>query len=461
MKDNRQDAFSEENPKTSRVVGSLMEIFGLKRGMAFAVVSFFILILAAGVVWFIRSAPPRILIMTSGPTGSTFQTNAERYCKILARKNVTLKILPSQGSTENLKRLNDPKFHIDVGFVQGGVTNGLITSKLVSLGSISYEPLLVFYRSDAPVTLLSEFNGKRVAIGPHGSGTRSLALKLLDLNGIKPGGATTLSDLEAEDAAKALSDGTMDAVFMMGDSASPPLIRQLLRSPGIRLLDFAQADGYTRSISYLNKLVLPRGSLDYGKDVPAHDINLVGPTVEILARPSLHPALSDLLLEAAQEVNGKPSLMKRRGEFPAPLEHDFPISPDATRYYKSGKSFFYRSLPFWLASRVNVLIVFVPLVVLALPAFKVLPFLLRLRMSLLIYRWYRELLSFEKELQGDLAAAKRRDLGAELDHIEEAVNRLKVPPSFANQFYSLRGHIQLVRERLQEEAAAAKLSPNE
>jgi len=436
-----------------------MEIFGLKRGMAFAVVAFFILILAAGVVWFIRSAPPRILIMTSGPTGSAFQTNAERYCKILAQKNVTLKILPSEGSTQNLKRLNDPKFRVDVGFVQGGVTNDLGTSTLVSLGSISYEPLLVFYRADAPITLLSEFTGKRVAIGPHGSGTRSLALKLLDLNGIKPGGATTLSDLEAGEAAKALDDGTVDAVFMMGDSASPRLIKQLLFTPGVRLVDFVQADGYTRSVSYLNKLVLPRGALDYGKDIPPHDINLVGPTVEILARPSLHPALSDLLLEAAQEVNGKPSLLKRRGEFPAPLEHDFPISPDATRYYKSGKTFFYRLLPFWLASRVNVLFVFVPLVVLAFPAFKVLPFLMRLRMSLLIYRWYRELLSFEKELQGDLAAAKRKDLGAELNQIEEAVNHLKVPPSFANQFYNLRAHIQLVRERLQEETAPAPKPP--
>ena len=115
--------------------------------------------------------------------------------KILARNGVKLKILPSQGSLENLKRLLDPSFRVDIGFVQGGVAGGLNIDKLVSLGSISYEPLLVFYRSVKPVDLLSQLNGKRLAIGPEGSGTRSLALILLAANGIQPGGATALLDL--------------------------------------------------------------------------------------------------------------------------------------------------------------------------------------------------------------------------------------------------------------------------
>jgi TRAP transporter TAXI family solute receptor len=438
----------EEEVKTSRVVSSLREIFGLSERLAFTLIFSVVLLLAGAVVWFIEAAPPHTLIITTGVTGSTFQTNAERYSTVLERNGIRLKILPSEGSEENLRRLNNPKFRVDVGFVQGGVTNDPSTNKLVSLGSVTYAPLMVFYRATNNLTLLSDFAGKRVAIGPKGSGTRSLALTLLALNGITNGGSTTLSDADGGEAAKALLDGTVDAVFMMGDSASPPILRQLLLTPGIRIFDFTQADGYTRRVGYLNKLVLPKGSIDFGKNIPAQDVNLVGPTVEILARASLHPALSDLLLGAVKEVNGPPGLFRRRAEFPSSTEHDFPISADATRYYTSGKSFFYKWLPFWLATRVKVLLVFVPLLIVMLPAFKLVPFLLRLRMNLLIYRWYRELLTFEKELGDNLNPAKRKELGRDIDVIEQQVNRLKVPPSFADQFYDLRGHIQIVRSRL-------------
>ena len=174
----------------------------------------------------------------------------------------------------------------------------------------------------------------------------------------------SLLDWDAATAAKGLSEGTVDAVFLMGDSASPQIMRQLLLAPGINLYSFSQAEGYVRRISYLNKLELPMGSIDFGKNLPTNDVHLIGPTVEILARPSLHPALSDLLIEAAREVNGTSGLLKRKGEFPAPLEHDYPISADASRFYKSGKSYLYRSLPFTIASLVNrILVAFVPLII--------------------------------------------------------------------------------------------------
>ena len=114
-----------------------------------------------------------------------------------------------------------------------------------------------------------------------------------------------------------------------------------------------QADGYVRRITYLSKLEMPKGSIDFGKDIPDHDIALIGPTVELVARAGLHPALSDLVLEAAQQVHGKAGLFRHAGEFPAPVEHDIPLSADALRFYKSGKGFFYRHLPFWLASLLN------------------------------------------------------------------------------------------------------------
>jgi len=272
---------------------------------------------------------------------------------------------------------------------------------------------------------------------------------LLQTNGISPGGSTVLLYLGAADAAKALMVGTVDAIFLTGDSAPAPLMLQLLRNPDIRLYNFAQADAYTRRLGYLNKLELPKGSLDFGKNIPTEDVYIVGPTIELLARRQLHPALCDLLLETAREVHGNASLLKRKGEFPAPLEHEFPVSSEALRYYKSGKSFLYRYLPFWIASMVNrILLVFVPLFVVLVPALKFLPALLQWRTKLMLYRWYRALLLLERDVRLDLSPEKRKEVVARLDEIEHAVNKMKVPASFADQFYGLRGDIEFVRQRL-------------
>ncbi|MGD0060742.1 MAG: TAXI family TRAP transporter solute-binding subunit [Verrucomicrobiia bacterium] len=437
------------SPGLTWVLAVFKETFGLGRAAAISAILLVGSVIIFAVFWFFHSAPPSTITITSGPEGSSFQATAEKYRKILARSGVKLNILSSEGSLENLKRLGDASFRVDIGFVQGGVTNGVNTDKLVSLGSVAYEPLLVFYRSPEPMNLLSELNGKRLAIGPAGSGTRTLALALLEANGIEPGGATVLLDLDGEGATKALLETNVDAVFLMGDSASSQNMRTLLRTPEIRLFNFTQADGYTRRIHYLNKLELPKGSIDFGKDIPAQDVYLIAPTVELIARANLHPALSDLLLEAAHEVHGGATLFQRRGEFPAPLEVDFHISAEARRYYASGKSFLYRSLPFWLASRVNrILVVFVPMIFVLIPGLRFIPTAYRWRIKLRLYRSYRALLALEREMVAASTPEKREELLNRLDRIEKAVNKMKVPASFADQFYGLRGDIAFVRDKL-------------
>jgi TRAP transporter TAXI family solute receptor len=433
----------------TQVLAGVRETFGLGRAAAISAILLVGSVTIFAVFWFVHSAPPATITITTGPEGSAFHTIAERYRKLLARSGVKLNILSSGGSLENLKRLSDPSFRVDIGFVQAGVTNGINTDKLVSLGSVAYEPLLVFYRSAAPVDLLSELNGKRLAIGPAGSGTRTLALALLEANGIDQKGAAVLLELDGESATKALLETNVDAAFLMGDSASSQNMRKLLHTPDVRLFSFAQADGYTRRIHYLNKLVLPKGSIDFGKNIPAQDVNLIAPTVELIARANLHPALSDLLLEAAREVHGNATLFQHRAEFPAPLEVDFHLSNEARRFYTSGKSFLYRSLPFWLASRVNrILVVFVPMLFVLIPGLRIIPAAYQWRIKLRFYRSYHALLVLERDMAAPSTPENRVKLLSRLDHIEKAVNKMKVPASFANQFYGLRGDIAFVRTKL-------------
>jgi len=522
-------------PKAPRLLSMVMEVFGVSRGVTITVLLFVGIVVAAAIFFFIFSAPPTTMTITSGPEGSGFHTNAVRYAAILARYGIKARVLTSHGSLQNIERLLAPKGRgstpsdakamegrpsdakameagqtggdewADVGMVQSGVKHEGM-EKLVSLGSVASQPLMVFYHG-APIEVLSELAGKRLAVGAPGSGTRALALMLLETNGIHtrpqdhkttadglgeqsqapnggPTNTTIVLEWEPRESYKALLAHKIDAAFLMGEDASGAMMRELLRTPDIHLFSFKQAAAYTRRFSDLSVLDLPEGSIDLGKDIPPVDIHLIGPTVELAARESLHPVLSDLLLEAAKEVHGRATVLQHKNQFPAPIEHDLRISPDAARWYKSGRSFFYRYLPFWLASIVRrVVVVFVPAIVVMIPILRSLPKLYQWRIRSRLYPWYRALLAVEGEFfrdEGRPSAAKAmegkgaRDVGdggkaqtsnfklqtsvrerllGRLDEIERGVNRVKVPASFADQFYGLREHIDFVRELVEERTA--------
>ena len=405
----------------------------------------------------LRPAPPNLIRLIGGLEGSTYRTHAERYKKIIESFGVKVEIIPSKGSADNLALLADPKVKADVAFVQGGLTDGVDISRLVSLGTLFAQPVMVYYRGaqpgDPPVELLSQLKGKRLAIGNPGSGTRALALKLLKANDMDAA-PTVLVDAGGEEAAQKLIDGAVDAAFLMGDSATPQIMRKLRATPGIDLMGFRQADAYARKMHFLTVLTLPEGGYDLGKNYPPHPLQLIGPTVELVARSDLHPALSDLLIGAARKVHGGPGMFRNAGEYPVAREGDFPVSREAERYYKAGGQFLYKYLPFWLASLVDrLLVLLLPLLVLLVPLTRGAPSLYRWRVRSRIYRWYGALMAIERQMQQPHTPAERDLIVHRLNDIEHAVNDIKTPLSFADQLYVLRDHVGKVRERLQARAS--------
>jgi NMT1 family protein len=401
----------------------------------------------------VQTAPPSHIRMISGSTGSSYRTLAERYKKIIEAHGVKVDVVPSEGAFDNLERLADPKADVDVGFVQGGLTDGVDISHLVSLGTVFTQPLMVYYRLPQPIDRLTELRGKRIAIGAEGSGTHALALKLLKANDMDEKTATLVPD-HGEDAARALVQGKIDAAFLMGDSATPEVMRGLREAPGVRLMSFHQAEGYVRRLKFLSHMTLPEGAMDLGKNYPSEDVSLIGPAVELVARRTIHPAVSDLLISAAREIHSGPGMYRKAGEFPAPLEHDFPVSNDAERYYKTGGQLLYKALPFWLASLVDrVLVVVLPLLVIILPMSRAVPTIYRWRVRSRIYRWYGALMAIEREMMRARTDDERRDIARRLDDIQHAVAELKTPLSFADQLYVLRDHVAHVRGRLDAPSA--------
>ena len=290
------------------------------------------LVIVAGAVAlalrFVQPAPPRTLSMTTGPTDGGYHAFAQRYQAILARDGISVELRTSAGSLENVAHLTDPEADVDVGFLQAGTAFATNAPELVSLGSLYYEPLWVFYRGPA-IEDLDGLRGKRIAIGLPYSGVRTLALQLLSVNdAVLP--PTELLDLDGNQAAQALAEGRIGAALFVAPADSPAVL-QLMATSGVRLLSFARAEAYTRRFPFLTRLVLPRGAVDFARDVPADDVVLIAPTANLLAERDLHPALAYLLMRAASELHAEAGMFNARGEFPSDKNADFPLSAEAQR----------------------------------------------------------------------------------------------------------------------------------
>jgi TRAP-type uncharacterized transport system substrate-binding protein len=419
-------------------------------------------LIAVGVLWgiqrWVQPIPPRRLVMTTGAPGGTYAAVGERYRQVLAREHISVELRSSSGSVENLRRLQDRSMPVDVGFVQGGIAGPDTSGGLVSLGGIFYTPSWVFYRGPAVLDDLSQLAGMRIAIGPEGSGSQKFALDLLRATGAA-GPSTALVELAGRAAAEALQRDEIDAVIVFG-SPEGTSVSQLLRAPGIRLMSFTQADAYARLFPALSHVVLPKGALDLAKRLPRVDVHLLAPTTNLVVRDTVHPAVAYLLLDAAVEIHGGEGLLHDAGEFPAPKTQDLRLSEDARRFYKTGRPFLWNYLPFWVATFVDrMALLFIPLLALMIPLIGMSPWIYTWRNRARIYRSYGELKTLEARMAAEPKPARAAEYEATLDRIEASLLQVRVPLAFANEVYTLREHIAMIRRGLTSLDAQRSTSP--
>lgn len=401
---------------------------------------------------FVEPAPPHHVVMTSGSESGAYYQFARRYAAILARSGITLEVRSSEGSVQNLERLKSGEAQI--GFVQGGVIEPIDESRideepetwgLLSLGSMFYEPVWVFYQGET-IERLSELRGKRIAIGQEGSGIRQLAQRLLEDNDVDfRQNALPISGLAA---AEELQQGRIDAAFIIA-AEHAPVVQVLLRSPGVKLMNFSQSFAYERRYPFLTRLTMPQGVADLVLDIPPVDTRVLAPTASLVVRDDLHPALQNLLLQAARQIHGKPGFFQTANEFPAYMDGMLPLSSEAERFFKSGPPFLQRYLPFWLAVLVDRLIVLlVPVIALLIPLLRVAPALYSWRVRSKVFRCYGELKFLEDDLKNHYDPARLAEYRSRLDALDEEAAELRVPLGFTDLVYTLREHVNLVRSIL-------------
>ena len=412
-----------------------------------------LLLLVVAAFWvaarFIRPAPPPTLTIATGGAGGAYERYGAAYQAVLARYHITLIQKPTAGSIENVELLR--KGEVEAAFVQSGTARAEEDDTLLSLGGLYYEPLWIFYRASlaekTPLTEIAQLRGRRIAVDNPRSGTYPLALDILRANGMDAD-ATRLDKIGGLNAAAALSAGTIDAVFVVGPTQSAT-VWTLLYTPGVRLMNLSQAEAYARMFPNLTRLTLPRGAIDLVNNIPARDVSLISPTASLVVRKNLHPAHMDLLLQAASETHSAPGIFHRPGEFPRAQGIDFPIAPEAERYFKSGKPFLQRYLPFWAATLIDRMVVMlIPLFAVLIPVFKFAPTLYGWRVRSRIYRRYGELKFLEAEVERHPDLDQRAEWLKQLDVIERDVNRIPAPLAFSDMLYTLRGHIGLVRDAI-------------
>ena len=405
-------------------------------------------------ILFIKPAPPRHIVMATGRPDGAYHQFGLRYQAELAREGVRVTLRTTSGAVENVKLLSDPAAGVDVAFVQGGVA-ATIDTDLMSLGSLYFEPLWVFARGVSDVEDLRALRGRRVAVGPDGSGTRALVDMLLRANGVTTPPAT-FSPLTGLDAVRALRAGEIDAAVLVASPESAT-VREAVTVPDAILMSFPRAEGYTRLFPYLSRLTLPEGAMNLERDIPRREIVLLSPTASLVVRPEFHPALSDLLLVSAAKIHRRPGVFERPRQFPSPDFTDFPLSPEAQRFYQSGPPFLARYLPFWAATLVDRMkIMLLPLIALLFPLFKILPPTFRWRTRRKIYRWYREVHDTDVALCTPQPPEELDRLVKTLDEIEHQVRQLSIPPAHAESHFHLRMHIDLVRAKVLAARAAQR-----
>jgi TRAP transporter TAXI family solute receptor len=396
----------------------------------------------------VKPAPPSRVAVATGRSDGAYYRFAQQYRDRLAREGITLDIRETTGSVENIRLLEDPASGIDIAFVQGGTASAAKTESLVSLGSVYFEPLWVFSRTRPGPTDLRELRGRRLAVGPDGSGTRAVALTLLAANGITETTARLLP-LTGTEAVQALRHRAVDTVFLIAGPGSPA-VKEMLQTPGIELLGFPRADAYAKHFPFLTKLVLPAGGLSLQENLPPRESFLLAPAATLVVRTDFHPALVDLLLASAAAIHGRRALFEAPQQFPSPEYLEFPLMTDAQRYYKSGPPFLARYLPFWAATLIDrVKVLLLPLLVLV-PLARLVPQAYHWRIRSKIIKRYRDVVEADQMLARRPSAAECGELLARLERVEEDIRSLQVPLGYADAHYHLRLHVDLVRRRVQE-----------
>lgn len=413
----------------------------------------FLVIFSLGfLIWFLIPTPPKKITMTTGADNGLYYRFGQQLAKELLKEKISLEVLPSAGSLENIERLKQENANVHVGILQGGVGQVSENPNISALASVFDEQVWIFYRKAAfkeGLTKMTQLKDKNISIGPQGSGTRDLGLKLLKLNQIDPQADKStiqLKDFTASQSLKALHTKELDAVMLVSGPQAP-IVLEYLRSPDLAVMNFDQADAYAVRLPFLKKVLVPRGVINLAEDLPKKDITILAAPAALVVHENIHPALITPLMRAMESSISQMGLLQKEGDYPSDSGFAWPHNDDAKHYLKNGASFLHRHLPFWSVVWVDRAIrIILPLLAILIPLFNYLPKLISMSVEAKTSAIYKKL----RMLELSVAADPQKSWKDEWQALQAQAIAMKVPKKYAVKVYELRMYLEMVRDKLSQ-----------
>lgn len=395
---------------------------------------------------FIEPSSKKEITIATGSIDGEYYKTALIYKDILEKQKVKVNIITSNGSIENIQLLKDKK--VDIAFVQNGIDELKNQHSLKAIASVNYEPLWIFYKNENyTMDYIIQLISKKISVGKEGSGTKDLALKILNDNGIDDQNSQILSH-STQEAKELLLKGEIDAMFVV-TSANSKIVKELLDNPNINLFSFKRAKAYSRKYSFLESIPLYEGTIDLYKNLPSQDVNLLSTTANLIVRDDFSDELTRLVLKEIKNIHNKKGLFEAQNQFPNIDNLTIEINEDASRYFTYGDTWLEKIFPYWIASNIDRLkILLIPLITLMIPLSKGFFPLYRWSIRSKIYKWYEEIQKIDLEVED----VKNENLGKYLEKItalkKEIKAETKVPLSYMGEYYDLIMHLELIISKI-------------
>lgn len=384
--------------------------------------------------------PPKTFTLAAGQPGGMYAAFAASLRDALATEGITVEVIETAGSIENAELLRAGE--ADVGLVQSGTELLTDMGGSTALSEVFYEPFWIFAREGAidVVDGVPVLAGKRLAIGPAGSGTNATARALIE----QTGSTAIALEWTTDEAIAGLADGTIEAAFFVV-AANAPLVAELAAIPGLELLPVPNVEGLARRLPFLSPVTLFRGTFAPGvSPVPPEDMEMLAARATVMGRDGLNPDLARLIVRDLPKALPVP-YVGDLDAFPSLTHTQFPVNEDARKFLEEGPTPLESFLPFEFASPLSrIYLILLPLLVLAFPVYTLAKAGWEWFNNSRVVSWYPRINQIERSLE----ASTLDELMAQQDFLVgldgQLARQRRVPAGKMGTLYQLRTHLSFV-----------------
>ena len=179
------------------------------------------------------------IAVAGGPTGGAYEETLAALEARAAAAGIALTALPTEGSVGNIRLLNDRSAQFALvqndiarsAYAGSGRFAGAPLRDLRAVASLFPETIQLVTKEKAGISNVADLRGKRVGLGPAGSGTRANARAILTASGLAEDALAETFTGTLTEAAQALAENRIDAFFITVHAPVPELQRLAASTP--------------------------------------------------------------------------------------------------------------------------------------------------------------------------------------------------------------------------------------